>query len=263
MIWLAGQSNNPTIQQSNNPTIHQSINPFIHSTILNTDLGMAFALGLFGSLHCAAMCGPLLLALPVVPGGPGRFIAGRLVYQLGRMATYGLLGIVAGLVGRTILLAGLQRWLSIALGLAILLGFLVSKKAALSAPVVRLVARLKSAMSAQLRQRGFRSLALLGLLNGLLPCGLVYVALAGAVTQGGLLEGLAYMALFGLGTVPTMLSIGLSGRMFPPAWCLKLRGAIPVGVCLLAGLLILRGLALGIPYVSPALVAGVPACCVR
>jgi hypothetical protein len=227
------------------------------------DFSMAFALGLVGSLHCAAMCGPLLLALPAPPGGAGRFVAGRLVYQLGRIATYGLLGVVAGLVGRTILLAGFQRWLSIALGVTILLGVLASKKAALSAPVVRLVAHLKSAMSAQLRQRGFRSLALLGMLNGLLPCGLVYVALAGAVAQGGLLDGISYMALFGLGTVPTMLGIGLSGKMFPPAFRLKLRGAIPVGVCLVAGLLILRGLALGIPYVSPALVAGVPACCVR
>jgi hypothetical protein len=225
------------------------------------DFGIAFALGLVGSLHCAAMCGPLLLALPVPPGGAGRFIAGRLVYQLGRLATYCLLGVVAGLVGRTILLAGLQRWLSIALGAAILLGFLISKKAALSAPVVRVVARLKGAMSAQLRQRSFRSLALLGMLNGLLPCGLVYVALAGAVARGALLEGMAYMALFGLGTVPTMLGIGLSGKMFPPAFRFKLRAAIPAGVYLLAGLLILRGLALGIPYVSPALVAGVPASC--
>lgn len=228
------------------------------------DLGIAFALGLVGSLHCAAMCGPLLLALPVPPGGAGRFLAGRLVYQLGRLVTYCLLGVVAGLVGRTIFLAGLQRWLSIALGVAILLGFLVSKPAAVSAPVVRLVAGLKRAMSAQLRQRDFRSLALLGLLNGLLPCGLVYVALAGAVARGGLLAGMAYMALFGLGTAPTMLAIGLSGKMFPPAFRLKLRGTIPMGVCLLASLLILRGLALGIPYVSPALVAGMPAsCCVR
>lgn len=225
------------------------------------ELGIAFALGLVGSLHCAAMCGPLLLALPVPPGGAGRFIAGRLVYQCGRLATYCLLGVVAGLVGRTVLLAGFQRWLSVSLGVAILLGFLVSKRAAMSAPVVRLVGGLKSAMSAQLRQRGFRSLALLGMLNGLLPCGLVYVALAGAMARGGLLDGVLYMALFGLGTVPTMLGIGLSGKMFSLAFRLRLRRAIPAGVCLVAGLLILRGLALGIPYVSPALVAGVPASC--
>jgi hypothetical protein len=101
-------------------------------------------------------------------------------------------------------------------------------------------------------------------LNGLLPCGLVYVALAGAVARGTLLAGICYMAWFGLGTMPTMLGISLSGKVFPLYFRLRLRGAIPLGVCLLAGLLILRGLALGIPYVSPALVAGVPAsCCVR
>ena len=228
------------------------------------DFGIAFLLGLLGSLHCAAMCGPLMLALPVPPGGPARFLAGRIVYKLGRVATYCLLGVVAGLIGKSIFLAGLQRWLSVALGILILTGFLVSKKISVSTPVVRLVARLKTAMSAQLRQRSFRSLALLGMLNGLLPCGLVYVAMAGAVARGTILNGIFFMALFGLGTLPTMLSISLSGKLFPAAVRVKLRRAIPLGVYLLAGLLILRGMALGIPYVSPALAAGVPAsCCAR
>jgi hypothetical protein len=228
------------------------------------DFSFAIALGLFGSLHCAAMCGPLLLALPVAPGGPGRFIAGRLIYQLGRVTTYCLLGLTGGLIGRSIFLVGLQRWLSIALGVAVLAGFLLSKKLSVSAPVVRLVGRLKAAMGSQFRQPGWRSLALLGLLNGLLPCGLVYVAVAGAVSRGNLAGGLVFMALFGLGTLPMMLGIGLSGRALPAAFRLKLRAAIPFGVCLLGGLLILRGLALGIPYISPALVAGLPAdCCVR
>jgi sulfite exporter TauE/SafE len=227
------------------------------------EFGIAIALGLLGSLHCAAMCGPLLLALPVAPGSPGRFIAGRVMYQFGRVITYCLLGVVAGLVGKSIALAGFQRWLSIALGVAILLGFLISKKVAVSAPVVHFVSRLKTTISALLHRRGFVSLTLLGMLNGLLPCGLVYVALAGAISQGRLLHGMIYMALFGLGTVPTMLGIGLSGRMFPMTFRLKLRSAIPVAVCLLGGLLILRGMALGIPYVSPAYAAGMPACCVR
>jgi len=115
-------------------------------------------------------------------------------------------------------------------------------------------------MSAQLQRRTFRSLALLGALNGLLPCGLVYVALAGAVSRGSLAAGILFMALFGLGTMPTMLAVSLSGRILPLAFRSKLRAAIPVGVCLLAMLLILRGLALGIPYLSPDL-AGGAACC--
>ena len=166
-------------------------------------------------------------------------------------------------MGKSLFLAGLQRWLSIGLGVAILAGFLVSKRVALSAPVVRLVGRLKTAMGAQLRERSLRSLTLLGMLNGLLPCGLVYVALAGAVSRGGIGDGVIYMALFGLGTTPMMLGIGLSGRALPLALRVRLRSAIPVGVCLLGGLLILRGMGLGIPYVSPALVGGVPACCLR
>ena len=224
------------------------------------DLVLAIALGLLGSLHCAAMCGPLQIALPLPSHGMGRALTGRLIYQIGRLVTYCLLGVVAGLVGKSIFLAGMQRWISIALGMAILAGFFLAKKLAVSAPVVRLIFRLKTAMSAQLQQRTIRSLALLGGLNGLLPCGLVYVALAGAVSRASLASGILFMTLFGLGTMPTMLAVSLSGRILPLSYRAKLRAAIPVGVCLLAMLLILRGLALGIPYLSPDL-AGGTACC--
>jgi sulfite exporter TauE/SafE len=180
------------------------------------------------------------------------------------VAIYCLLGIVAGLAGKSMVLVGMQRWLSITLGVAILAGFFLAKRISLSAPVMRLVVLLKTAMSAQLRRRSFRSLTLLGMLNGLLPCGLVYVAMAGATARGTLSAGILYMAVFGFGTLPTMLGISLSGKLFPITLRLKLRQAIPFGVCLLAGLLILRGLALGIPFVSPSLVAGIPAsCCVH
>ena len=225
------------------------------------DYVLAIALGLLGSLHCAAMCGPLQLALPLPPGGVGRVVSNRLVYQLGRLLTYGLLGIIAGLAGKSLWLMGVQRWLSLALGIGILAGFFLSKRAALSAPVVTLVLRLKSAMGAQLHKPTLRSLLLLGALNGLLPCGLVYVAMAGAVATGSLGGAVGFMFLFGLGTVPTMLAVSLSGRILPLAIRQRLRLAIPVGVCLLATLLIVRGLALGIPYLSPDLAAG--SCCIR
>jgi sulfite exporter TauE/SafE len=111
-----------------------------------------------------------------------------------------------------------------------------------------------------LRQRSLVSLGLLGLLNGLLPCGLVYVACAGAATTDGMLAGMGYMAAFGIGTVPLMLGIGLSGKLMPLSLRLQLRKAIPVSVFLLAALLILRGMSLGIPYVSPDLSAGASCC---
>jgi sulfite exporter TauE/SafE len=144
---------------------------------------------------------------------------------------------------------------------AVLLGFFVVKKIFVAGPVSRFVAVLKTAMSGQLQRRNFRSLALLGMLNGLLPCGLVYAALAGAVAQGTVSRSVIYMAIFGLGTFPTMLAASLSGKIFPFALRLKLRRLIPAGVCALAGLLILRGLGLGIPYLSPNLVASVSGCC--
>jgi sulfite exporter TauE/SafE len=224
------------------------------------DFTFAIALGLLGSLHCAAMCGPLQLALPIPPGGAGRVILGRVIYQLGRVMTYALLGALGGCLGKSFFLIGLQNSLSIALGVAVLGGFLISKRVAISAPVARLVGTLKLAMSAQLRRRGFRALAVLGMLNGLLPCGLVYVALAGAVARGNVWSGIGYMTAFGLGTSPMLLAISLSGKMFPPALRLKLNRLIPFGICLLAILLILRGLSLGIPFVSPNLAAGANCC---
>jgi len=225
------------------------------------DLFAAFILGLVGSLHCAGMCGPLALALPAAGNTAPGFVLGRVAYNFGRIVTYCLLGVVFGLVGQTLLLAGLQRWVSIALGLSLLLGLLASRRLTLRRPVAMLVDQLKPRMSILLQRRSYNSLAVLGLLNGLLPCGLVYVACAGATATGNMIAGVAYMAAFGVGTVPMMLTIGLVGRLTPLGFRLNLRKAIPACVFLLASLLILRGLSLGIPYLSPNLASGVPSCC--
>lgn len=225
------------------------------------ELLAAFLLGLFGGLHCAGMCGPLALALPTGGGGGrGRFVLGRLAYNAGRVFTYAVLGAVFGLAGKTFLLVGVQRWVSICLGVLLLAGWLMSKRLALAAPVVQVVGRLKGGMSALLRGRSPGALGLLGVLNGLLPCGLVYVAGAGAATTSGPLAGAAFMVAFGLGTFPTMLGISLTGRLVPLSLRAKLQRAVPLAVVLVAGLLILRGLALGIPYLSPD-VAGARPCC--
>jgi uncharacterized protein len=224
------------------------------------DLWTAFVVGIVGSLHCAGMCGPLALALPQAGHSAPAYFAGRLAYNLGRLLTYCLLGIVFGVVGKSLFFAGIQRWVSIALGILLLAGLFASRKLTPWRPVTRLVDRLKAAMSALLRRRSLTALAVLGLLNGLLPCGLVYVAGAGATMTGGMISGMLYMAAFGAGTVPMMLAIAVSGRLVPVSLRVKLARAIPVSVFLLAGLLILRGLALGIPYLSPDL-AAVESCC--
>ncbi len=224
------------------------------------EIWTAFILGLVGSLHCAGMCGPLALAMPSTGDSRVQYFAGRLSYNLGRLVTYCVLGIVFGVVGRTLLLAGVQRWVSIVLGLALLAGLLGSRELALWHPATRLVQSIKLHMSSLLRHRSLRSLAFLGLLNGFLPCGLVYVACAGAVATGGVLPGTQYMAAFGVGTIPLMLAIGLSGKLIPTPVRLQLRKAIPVSVFLLSLLLILRGMSLGIPYLSPDLASGASCC---
>lgn len=223
------------------------------------ELWTAFALGLVGSLHCAGMCGPLALALPHAGTAGVGYFAGRIAYNTGRVITYCGLGVLFGLLGQTLVVAGVQRWVSIALGVLLLMGLFASRRLALWRPVTRLVEQLKTRMSVLLRRRSFVSLGVLGLLNGLLPCGLVYVACAGATATGHLVSGVQYMAAFGVGTVPMMLAISLSGKLVPMSLRLKLTKAIPISVFLVATLLILRGMELGIPFISPDLSGG--ACC--
>lgn len=215
------------------------------------ELWTAFILGLAGSAHCAGMCGPLALALPRIEGGRWRHVAGRLTYNLGRVTTYGLLGVVFGLVGRSLALAGIQRWVSIGLGVLLLAGVLASRTDVFRLPGFGAGSWWKRSMGRLLRRGGIGAMGLLGALNGLLPCGLVYVACFAAAALGELRGAIEYMVLFGLGTVPVMLGIGLAGAAVQGGLRLKLQKAIPYCLGVVAVLLILRGLALGIPYLSP------------
>jgi hypothetical protein len=223
----------------------------------------AILLGLVGSLHCAGMCGPLALALPTTGRTGSAFLAGRAAYNFGRIVTYSALGAVFGVIGQTFALAGLQRWVSLIAGVAILAGALATSRDPLGAPAARAVGWLRSGLSTLLRQRTLVSLFALGLLNGLLPCGLVYVACAAATASGHFLTGIEYMFAFGLGTVPMMLAIGLAGQKLQTTVRARLQGLVPICIALVGALLILRGLALGIPYLSPSLSevgAALPAC---
>lgn len=225
------------------------------------ELGAAFILGLFGSLHCAGMCGPLMIALPTAQRTGLPFLVGRVIYHLGRLATYGLIGLIFGLVGKTLLLAGVQRWVSIAIGAALILSLVASRKFSLTNAAGRFVSALRRRMSSLLQQRSLSSFATLGALNGLLPCGLVYIAAAGALATGGIVSGIFYMGVFGLGTLPMMLAMSLSGNLLPGSVRLYFRKAVPVSIFLLGSLLILRGMSLGIPYLSPNLSASGAPCC--
>ncbi len=219
------------------------------------ELLTAFMLGFAGSLHCAGMCGPIVLALPAI--GPGRAaqVVGRLAYNGGRLVTYGLLGMVFGLLGQMLSLVGVQRWVSIGAGAIILLGLFAWPLRGNTWLVARGVGRLKSALGRLLQHRSVGSQFLFGGLNGLLPCGLVYVACAAATATGTVVGGVQYMVLFGLGTVPMMLALGLAGGAVHRRMRGRVGQVIPVALAVMAVLLILRGLSLGIPYLSPDLSA--------
>lgn len=225
------------------------------------ELWTAFILGLVGSLHCAGMCGPLALAIPGAGSNKVSFWCGRAGYNVGRISSYCLLGLLFGALGQTVALAGFQRWASLIAGTAILLALVPVASRRVRLPAVQAVTLLKSGFSALLRQRTFSALYLLGVLNGFLPCGLVYVACAGALALGSSLLGVTYMLAFGLGTVPMMLGIGLLGAKAQFALRFRLQKFIPVCLALMGALLILRGMSLGIPYLSPDLSLGQGSCC--
>lgn len=220
------------------------------------ELWTAFLLGLVGSLHCAGMCGPIALAIPAITNSPWQFVLGRLAYNFGRITTYCLLGALFGLVGKSFALMGWQRWVSLSSGILILLALLVSCRFSLTARIARPINLLKTLFARLLRDSSLSSTFILGALNGFLPCGLVYAACASASTTVSPARGLAYMAIFGIGTFPMMLGIGLAGKKLQLSLRFKLQKLIPLTLLVVGVLLIFRGLALDIPYLSPNLAHG-------
>ena len=219
------------------------------------ELWLALATGLGGSLHCIGMCGPIALALPATRKGLPARVVGRLAYNLGRAVTYGVFGLIVGLLGQVISFAGWQQKLSIFAGVMMLLIVLWPSKYSLI-PWSRFSGfKLPSFFTRWWGELFARertdSLFLIGLLNGFLPCGLVYVALAGAATTADPLLGGLYMVVFGLGTLPVMFVLTLTGSALAQRFKSRIRRFVPVGIALIAVLFILRGMSLGIPYVSP------------
>lgn len=216
---------------------------------------VAFSIGILGSFHCVGMCGPLALSLPL---RNDRFItkfSGALIYNAGRIVTYSLFGLLFGMIGQTAALFGFQQWLSIGVGAIILVFLIMPERFKLqsisSGYINKLFTRLRSALGRLFTQKSGSSLFVIGLLNGLLPCGLVYMAVAGAIATGDLGHSVMFMAAFGLGTLPVMWGIAFFGHYIGTALRQKVRRLYPYMMAVMASLLILRGLGLGIPYISP------------
>lgn len=213
-------------------------------------------MGLAGSMHCAGMCGPIALALPKGQGGMMSMIGGRLAYNGGRILTYALFGAVVGLGGSGISLAGYGRDLSIIAGvlmIAMALAQMVLHRTVHTPQwFLRWTSPLRTRLGGLMQRRSTSALFGIGLLNGALPCGMVTAALVGAVGTGSVFDAVLFMASFGLGTTPMMAAIALGAPMATARVRTAFRSAAPVIALVMGCVILVRGMGLGIPFLSPA-----------
>lgn len=215
----------------------------------------AISLGLVSSLHCIGMCGPIAFSLGLKQENLISGMSKNLIYQLGRAVTYFILGIFIGFIGVGFTAAGFQSYLSIFAGvLMILMVFLPKNLEKHISPkfwIGRILIKLKSNLAQFLERGSYISLFITGLLNGLLPCGVVYMALVGAIAAGSPLGSGIFMFIFGLGTFPLMFLAAFAGSTLHQKFRLKVVKILPYVTVLVGIIFILRGLSLGIPYLSP------------
>ena len=218
----------------------------------------ALFIGLLGGFHCLAMCGPLvLIVFRVKPGqNPWKTLFNALIYNSGRILSYSFLGLIVGLSGRGLVLVSSQQLLSLCIGTLILGSFLISQKKRERLNILRYSHKMslwfRQKINSGIRLSDSGQSLFQGMLHGFLPCGTVYLALAGALSTGEIFSGVFYMFIFGLGTLPFLLIIKAFGQVFFSKITFKFHQImISVFAFSLAGLLIIRALNLGIPYLSP------------
>ena len=217
---------------------------------MNILFSIAFITGLAGSFHCVGMCGPIALALPIGKLSFFRATISRLLYNLGRILTYSALGAAFGYFGKTLFVAGFQQQLSILIGI-LMIAFIFPNRIITWRPFQKLTRLLMATFKKVFPLHSPIGFIILGLLNGLLPCGFVYMALAGASATITPIEGAIFMAFFGLGTAPMMFSIGFLPKFLTLNYRQKINQYIPIYSLILAFFFIVRGMNLGIPYLSP------------
>jgi sulfite exporter TauE/SafE len=224
---------------------------------MDTTIAAGFLLGALGSFHCVGMCAPIALALPQIGESRASQCSAAGLYNLGRATTYSLLGAIVGALGMGFMLANTQQIISISIGilllLSVLLPALLPNRFGLSVHSAWLSKLLSPRLGALMRSPSYGNIYLLGLLNGLLPCGLVYTALAGATLTMQAHTGAIYMLSFGLGTLPLMFLVTYSRNLISLVWRRRLQRLVPIMVMIMGVFFILRGLNLGIPYLSPML----------
>ena len=215
----------------------------------------AIIFGLISSLHCIGMCGPIAMMLPVDHKNSSKKAFQILIYHMGRLTSYGVLGLAFGLLGRGFYMAGIQQQLSIAVGIGMIVLAVVPEKILanynFSKPVYRLITRIKSSLGAQFKRKTPDAFFTIGLFNGLLPCGLVYAALFGAIAMQNVTLGIAYMILYGLGTIPMMSAVVYVSSLLSMPFRSQLQRVVPIVTVVIGLLFVLRGMGLDIAYISP------------
>lgn len=218
-------------------------------------LWTALVLGLAGSFHCIGMCGPIAFILPVDRSSKSKLFFQIFLYHFGRILSYAIIGILFGLIGKGLYLAGFQQRLTVLIGIimviSVLIPLTVFNKFNITKPLYKTISGLKQKLGFYLNRKSNKALFSIGFFNGFLPCGLVYMALIGSIAVGNAIQGSLYMILFGLGTVPMMTAAILIGNFVSLSLRTKIQKVIPILVVIIGLLFILRGLGLGIPYVSP------------
>jgi len=214
------------------------------------ELGAIFALGLAGSLHCLGMCGPIVLSYSVSLRGPRP--AAHAAYNAGRIATYMLLGALAGAAGRAIgllgQLAGLASAARICAGAAMIIAGIAMFRVLPGNSLVRIRPRgitqhFSQIIGKLILSPGARNKFTLGALLGFLPCGMIYAALLKALESGSAVAGALTMLAFGLGTAGALFAAGMASSF--AGWRLgqwSNRIAAPA-VLLFGAILLWRGLA--------------------
>lgn len=210
---------------------------------------MAFTLGLFGSLHCIGMCGPLALGVNKLAAG-NQYI-NSLLYNFGRVITYSILGLIFGLIGEAFAIAGLQRIFSIIAGIVLIILFIISldlEQLLYKIPAMKKsLGKLSSFVQRIYQNEWAHNPLIFGLANGLLPCGLVYLAIAGSLTAESIVEGILFMAVFGLATIPILFVLMVSGNWLNHKVKMSFRKLLPFVQLFVGIYLIYRGLVVGMP----------------
>lgn len=216
----------------------------------------AFLFGLISSLHCIGMCGPIAMMLPVSRNNPSEKALQILLYHAGRITSYVFLGFLFGLLGRGLYVAGLQQNISIGVGILMITVAIVPEKQFakynFSRPIYAMISKVKVGLGAQFKRKSPDAIFMIGLFNGLLPCGLVYAALFGAIAMQNVGLSMVYMLLYGAGTIPLMSAVVYVANFLSFPFRSTLQKIVPVVTVMIGLLFVLRGMGLNIPYLSPA-----------